>query len=130
MSSITESFSQECEQRDTVRAGRDCERACLPDGTCKKQNRQCVCDGLCGLSCLRKKCPPLSTPKNGNMVVRPNDRTIGAVVTYSCNYDFVISGHTSRMCQRNQTWSGTEPICSAATTTGEILKIRLVAYMA
>ncbi|KAJ8038248.1 Sushi, von Willebrand factor type A, EGF and pentraxin domain-containing protein 1 [Holothuria leucospilota] len=113
---VTESFSQECEQRDTLRAGRDCERACLPDGTCINRNRQCVCDGLCGLSCLRKRCPPLFTPENGNMVINPNDRTIGAVVTYSCNYGYVISGLTSRMCQRNQIWSGTEPICMESTT--------------
>ncbi|KAJ8038243.1 Sushi, von Willebrand factor type A, EGF and pentraxin domain-containing protein 1 [Holothuria leucospilota] len=104
-------FGQECEQRDVVAAGRACERACSPDGTCRKQSRECVCDGLCGLSCIRKRCPQLPAPLNGNVVMNANGATIGTEVTYSCDNGYVISGQTNRVCQANKTWSATEPTC-------------------
>ncbi|KAJ8038237.1 Sushi, von Willebrand factor type A, EGF and pentraxin domain-containing protein 1 [Holothuria leucospilota] len=47
--------AQQCPQeRDEVAAGRTCDRACRPGGTCRKQNRECICDGRCGPVCLRK----------------------------------------------------------------------------
>ncbi|KAJ8038235.1 Sushi, von Willebrand factor type A, EGF and pentraxin domain-containing protein 1 [Holothuria leucospilota] len=114
--STTEVPSQECAERDTAAAGRNCRKACQPDGTCIKDNRECMCDGLCGLTCLKKRCPPLPTPRNGSFVINPDDRIIGAEVTYSCNNGYFISGRENRICQANKTWSGTQPTCTQPTT--------------
>ncbi|KAJ8038238.1 CUB and sushi domain-containing protein 3 [Holothuria leucospilota] len=45
------------------------------------------------------------------MVMNPNDTTIGAEVTYSCDVGYEISGQTNRVCQANKTWSATQPTC-------------------
>ena len=37
--------------------------------------------------------------------------TIGSVASYSCDDGYVIDGLSTRICQDQQTWSGSEPQC-------------------
>lgn len=67
---------------------------------------------------LAPGCPQLPAPLNGNVVMDPNDATIGAEVTYSCDDGYVISGQRNRVCQANKTWSATEPTCIESRVEG------------
>ena len=47
--------------------GLKCMTRCLSDGACQNKKKLCLCDGLCGLSCVRpeKECPELPDPDSG-----------------------------------------------------------------
>lgn len=54
-------------------------------------------------------CSSLSAPENGTVDVA--NRTVGSVVTYSCDTEFLINGDPQRNCQPDGLWSGQAPIC-------------------
>ena len=58
---------------------------------------------------LAVECPLLSDPADGRVLV--TDRTFTNNATYECDEGFFLSGMTSRQCQADMTWSGTEPDC-------------------
>ena len=59
---------------DTVRDGkngkkRTCPRKCSTDSDCLNDRKLCLCDGACGMSCIRpeKECPELPDPPHGQV---------------------------------------------------------------
>ena len=52
-------------------AGMLCVRRCSEDGDCTNDRKLCLCDGLCGLSCIRpeKECPELPDPNQGQVTL-------------------------------------------------------------
>jgi sushi, von Willebrand factor type A, EGF and pentraxin domain-containing protein 1 len=77
--------------------------------------RTCQSDGTwsgtaptCGL----KDCGPLTAPKEGTVMA--SQTTYGAIATYSCGAGFGPSGSSTRSCQLDGTWSGTQPTCVVA----------------
>lgn len=62
----------ECGPRDDFAAsnkGRVCQRKCDSDTDCVNERKLCLCDGVCGLSCIRpeKECPELPDPPHGQV---------------------------------------------------------------
>ena len=62
----------ECGPRDDFAVssrGRVCPRKCDSDTDCVNDRKLCLCDGICGLSCIRpeKECPELPDPPNGQV---------------------------------------------------------------
>ena len=59
----------ECPERDEFSAGRTCQRKCDNDNDCLNDRKLCLCDGVCGLSCIRpeKECPELPDPPHGQV---------------------------------------------------------------
>ena len=58
-------------------------------------------------------CGPLSNPDNGT--VSAPDTTVDGVATYTCGTGYGPSGSSTRKCQPDGTWSGTDPICVPAS---------------
>ena len=63
---------QNCPTRnahDVAVAGMTCVRRCSEDKDCTNDRKLCLCDGLCGLSCIRpeKECPELPDPEQGQV---------------------------------------------------------------
>ncbi|XP_071821508.1 sushi, von Willebrand factor type A, EGF and pentraxin domain-containing protein 1-like isoform X3 [Apostichopus japonicus] len=115
LGNIQEIYAQECYVRNEVAAGRPCERPCRSDGTCRKQNRECECDGRCGASCLKKRCPSIPPILNGSSSVDPMTRTIDAIATYTCNHGYSLVGNATRTCLSHKQWSGNPPVCERST---------------
>ena len=62
----------DCQLRDDYAAsnqGRSCQRKCANDNDCLNDRKLCLCDGVCGLSCIRpeKECPELPDPPHGQV---------------------------------------------------------------
>ena len=63
---------EDCPVRDEVKAkpqGIECMTKCLSDHGCQNKRKLCLCDGVCGMSCIRpeKECPELPDPPNGQV---------------------------------------------------------------
>ena len=54
-------------------------------------------------------CANLSSPVNGTVSVDAN--TVGSQANYSCNEGYVPNDTTTRVCQADGQWSGSEPTC-------------------
>ena len=48
---------------------RTCPRKCMADSDCLNDRKLCLCDGACGMSCIRpeKECPELPDPPHGQV---------------------------------------------------------------
>lgn len=55
-------------------------------------------------------CPDLDIT-NGMVSFSGDTTTPGSTATYTCNFGFVLNGDTSRTCQDNLTWTGSDPTC-------------------
>ena len=46
-----------------------CQRQCKSDDDCKNERKLCLCDGACGMSCIRpeRECPELPDPPHGQV---------------------------------------------------------------
>ena len=63
---------ENCPMRDEAAAkvqGIECMTKCLSDHGCQNKRKLCLCDGVCGMSCIRpeKECPELPDPPNGQV---------------------------------------------------------------
>ena len=56
------------------------------------------------------KCGTLNTISNGQ-VSHLNGTTFGQTATYSCNTSYNLVGGSTRICQADGMWSGSEPTC-------------------
>ncbi|XP_022235401.1 uncharacterized protein LOC111083286, partial [Limulus polyphemus] len=92
--------------------GRRCLRKCRPHADCKNPRKQCLCDDVCGWSCVRPDltCDLLGDIENGK-IQRPHVEGFGVKVIYSCNEGFVMSGPRERRCQGDGSWSDRAPVC-------------------
>ena len=84
---------------------------CLSDGGCQNKRKLCLCDGLCGLSCVRpeKECPELPDPDNGQ--VHLSGRHFQDQAVYTCDRGYTMVGASKRVCQTSGQWSGNTPEC-------------------
>ena len=57
-------------------------------------------------------CGALSNLTNGQ-VSHTAGTTFGQTATYSCNTGYNLVGDSTRMCQANGEWSGSEPTCQS-----------------
>ena len=91
--------------------GLSCMTRCLSDGGCQNKRKLCLCDGLCGLSCVRpeKECPELPDPDNGQ--VHLSGRHFQDQAVYTCDRGYSMVGASKRVCQTSGQWSGTIPQC-------------------
>ncbi|XP_029464751.1 fibulin-7-like isoform X2 [Rhinatrema bivittatum] len=56
-----------------------------------------------------ESCPQLATPLHGRKLGKKV--TVGHEVHFLCDLGFHLVGSESRVCQRNRTWSGQQPLC-------------------
>ena len=54
-------------------------------------------------------CANLTSPDDG--MVTYDDNTVGSQANYSCSEGYTLNGTTTRVCQADGQWSGSEPIC-------------------
>jgi hypothetical protein len=40
-----------------------------------------------------------------------NSVTYNSLISYECNYGYMMVGETVRRCERNKIWTGLQPIC-------------------
>ncbi|PIK44033.1 hypothetical protein BSL78_19119 [Apostichopus japonicus] len=66
-------------------------------------------------------CPLLQSPVEGYVTVTPSQHYIDAVARYRCNRDFTLVGNSNRTCQRDKTWSGSEPVCRELSDSAPVL---------
>ena len=92
-------------------AGQSCVKKCAQDGDCNNEKKLCLCDGLCGLSCIRpeRECPELADPANGQVSL--SGRHFQDEASYSCHEGFTLVGVSTLTCQASGRWSGVTPEC-------------------
>ncbi|XP_021948742.1 sushi, von Willebrand factor type A, EGF and pentraxin domain-containing protein 1 isoform X2 [Folsomia candida] len=105
--------------RDEAQAqlqGRTCLRKCTNDEDCKSKRKKCMCDGACGLSCVKpeRECNDPESPLELGEV-HANGKFFGSKATYSCPDGFKVIGMEERVCQADGSWSGTAPSCQKNT---------------
>ncbi|CAK8674344.1 unnamed protein product [Clavelina lepadiformis] len=93
-----------------VDEGRTCRKPCENDADCRGALKRCVCDDVCGMSCINPKapCDDLDTFSNGTI---EGDRTYGDTVYYTCNDGFILKGTRNRTCRSDKKWTGAAPTC-------------------
>ncbi|XP_015785992.1 sushi, von Willebrand factor type A, EGF and pentraxin domain-containing protein 1-like isoform X2 [Tetranychus urticae] len=98
-------------REEAVARGRSCLKKCVSDADCISSRKRCLCDGLCGWSCVRPdlNCDEMTTVKNGEFKVSGNH--FGARVSYTCLDGFYMSGPRERVCQGDGSWSDQPPVC-------------------
>ena len=67
-------------------AGMLCVRRCSVDKDCTNDRKLCLCDGLCGLSCIRpeKECPELPDPEHGQVTLGGRHFQVKKCIYVSC----------------------------------------------
>ncbi|XP_072017074.1 sushi, von Willebrand factor type A, EGF and pentraxin domain-containing protein 1-like [Amphiura filiformis] len=99
--------------------GQDCTaaRECASTSDICQGRRECVCDGYCGLRCIKVRrenyCGELATPDNASpMYDSSRHYAFNTTVTYNCtNGSVLLSGDLTRKCRGDSKWSGQEPHC-------------------
>ncbi|KAG1693160.1 CUB and sushi domain-containing protein 3 [Nymphon striatum] len=103
-----------CEQRNVTAAsiqGHICQNSCGTKRDCLSAVRICVCDGICGKSCVRThlKCQKPKNPNNG--MVHSTSLRYNSVITYTCNQGYKLIGNDSRVCRGHGKWDKQPPTC-------------------
>ncbi|KXJ69876.1 hypothetical protein RP20_CCG025560 [Aedes albopictus] len=105
--------STECprDEEQATLLGQKCLRKCSSDEDCKSKKKKCLCDGACGMSCIKpdRECPPVDKPSMGDVNV--SGKHFGSRAVYTCPHGYHVVGLQSRLCQADGTWAGSEPIC-------------------
>ncbi|XP_022647775.1 sushi, von Willebrand factor type A, EGF and pentraxin domain-containing protein 1-like isoform X2 [Varroa destructor] len=106
-------------REEAAALGRSCLRKCKSDEDCISSKKKCLCDGLCGWSCVRPdlNCDELEPIPNGNFKVTGD--YFGARVYYECAEDYWMSGPKERMCQGDGKWSDKLPECKKQPACSE-----------
>uniref|UniRef100_A0A0P5PLV4 Sushi, von Willebrand factor type A, EGF and n=1 Tax=Daphnia magna TaxID=35525 RepID=A0A0P5PLV4_9CRUS len=98
--------------------GRTCLRKCLADEDCRSPRKKCLCDGICGLSCIKpdREChDELGNPDKGSVIL--TGRLFGDRAIYTCEERYRLVGVEFRLCQADGSWSATEPSCHKTVQT-------------
>lgn len=113
-----------CSQPEEVPNG-DVDRKCQTFGcrisySCRagyelvgRQHRYCQADGSWSPrilpECVPIQCEVPANPVNGRAVY--SSVTYNSLISYECNYGYMLIGDSVRRCERNKMWTGTEPHC-------------------
>ncbi|XP_074036911.1 hig-anchoring scaffold protein isoform X1 [Leptinotarsa decemlineata] len=91
--------------------GQKCLRKCSSDEDCKSKKKKCLCDGSCGLSCIKpdRECPEPEQIAFGT--VTASGKLFGARAIYTCQHGYHVVGLQSRSCQADGQWAGGPPAC-------------------
>jgi len=139
--------NRNCGSRKRNIQNRRCFRPCMTDLDCRGSKRKCLCDGDCGLSCIRKSknyipkvsailqfkymifletsCSQVVEFLNGFVNYNP-DNMFGSQLTYSCNQGYTLIGNKVRICEGDGWWSGNSPICVKEGYNGCFLLIKII----
>ncbi|XP_055302678.1 protein lev-9 isoform X3 [Sitodiplosis mosellana] len=105
--------SSDCprDEEQATLLGQKCLRKCSSHEDCKSKKKKCLCDGVCGMSCIKpdRECPELPQPELGAVTL--SGREFGGKATYTCPIGYNVVGLATRLC-RNGQWTGTQPVCS------------------
>ncbi|ELT88666.1 hypothetical protein CAPTEDRAFT_119142, partial [Capitella teleta] len=69
--------------------------------------------------CQTVQCPSLTNPDGGSVSAAATQYQ--SVATYSCSVGFFMQGSTTRTCQANGQWSGSNPTCTRKFTKCTII---------
>lgn len=112
---VTANEDNECfeDRLEAIEVGRQCSRRCKKDVPCENARKQCLCDGLCGMSCLKPdlNCPELPKIEHGDY--QPKGTRFNSRVIYQCEPGYYLFGSRERLCQGDEDWSGTPAECLA-----------------
>ncbi|XP_068247282.1 sushi, von Willebrand factor type A, EGF and pentraxin domain-containing protein 1-like isoform X1 [Palaemon carinicauda] len=99
------------DEESIKRTGRKCLRKCSSDADCLSRRKICICDGICGLSCIKpdRECGDLDNPVFG--FVEFNGKLVGSQAKYKCQEGYHLIGQEYRRCQADGTWSSMPPEC-------------------
>ena len=100
--------------RTNKEANKFCASECvLSLDTCSSENKECVCDGDCGYSCIKKdlrcRTPKPRELEHGQRVV--SGKKFNHTATFTCNEGYMLSGASVRRCRGGGVWDGVEPKC-------------------
>ncbi|XP_031618739.1 uncharacterized protein LOC116337915 isoform X2 [Contarinia nasturtii] len=105
--------SSDCprDEEQATLLGQKCLRKCSSHEDCKSKKKKCLCDGTCGMSCIKpdRECPELPQPELGTVTL--SGREFGGKAVYTCPLGYNVVGLAERLC-RNGQWTGSQPICS------------------
>ena len=111
----------------------------FPDAGCQNKRKLCLCDSVCGLSCVRpeKECPELPDPEDGQVHLTGRHFQVrGPVLTvaggncghycqdravYTCDQGHRLVGVDKVVCQTSGQWSGAPPRCTKTHHQGDTL---------
>ncbi|XP_045614794.2 uncharacterized protein uif isoform X1 [Procambarus clarkii] len=65
-------------------------------------------------TCVRKMCPGLESPSNGLLLDTRDMYHYGDLVSFQCNFGYVMVGSDKLICNSNGIWNGTLPECRYA----------------
>ncbi|KAJ8038755.1 CUB and sushi domain-containing protein 1 [Holothuria leucospilota] len=113
-------FQTQCtKNKDEVsRLGRECARPCNSDGTCLRTGHSCICDDICGESCIpverENYCDPaLLSTSHATYTVNLATAKFGSIAQYTCADGFFpAGGDNERTCTGGGGWSGNALICN------------------
>ncbi|XP_022793977.1 CUB and sushi domain-containing protein 3-like isoform X2 [Stylophora pistillata] len=90
---------------------RYCGKVCSKDGDCRR-NQKCLCDGDCGMICVKNnlRCENLPKVKNSRSRLT-NGSYFGSVVTYKCKKPYKLRGSAKRKCRATGKWDGEKTRC-------------------
>lgn len=98
---------------EAIEVGRQCSRRCRKDVPCENTRKHCLCDGLCGLSCIKPDLSCVDLPKIENGDYQPKSFKFNDKVVYQCQPGYYLFGSRERLCQGDEDWSGTPAECLA-----------------
>ena len=58
-----------------------------------------------------------------------NSVTYNSLISYECNYGYMIIGESVRRCDRSQEWTGLQPICRGDPDNGGNLRLIVVTFV-
>ncbi|XP_027195567.2 sushi, von Willebrand factor type A, EGF and pentraxin domain-containing protein 1-like isoform X1 [Dermatophagoides pteronyssinus] len=100
--------------------GQSCLRKCNSHKDCISSKRRCLCDGLCGWSCIRPdlNCEELPGVANSRYTLT-NGNFFHSKLIYECDPGYIMSGTgRERICQGDGSWSGWPPQCKTRPVCG------------
>ena len=72
-------------------------------------------------------CPPLDPPDNGS-ITQCSGTSVGDICLLECDPGFELSGDDVRTCQSDQTWSGTDTVCTPGTYVCHIYILNVMKF--